>query len=72
MMINLVECKMTSNEANGHQGAPLLDHPPDDVLELMRDDLLKGKAMVWSFPSTGRQDISRETQNVWHHIPIAR
>jgi hypothetical protein len=43
MMIILVECEMTANEANDHQGAPLLDHPPDDVLESMRDDLLKEK-----------------------------
>jgi hypothetical protein len=45
-MIILVECEMIANEANGHQGAPLLDHPPNDVLESMREDLLKRKAMV--------------------------
>jgi hypothetical protein len=49
-MINLVECEMTANEANSHQGAPLLDHPPDDVLESMREDLLKGKTTMWYFP----------------------
>jgi hypothetical protein len=71
MMISLVECEMTTNEANSHQGAPLLDHPPDDVSESMRDDLLKRKEMVWSFPSAQRQDISHETQKVIrHHIPI--
>jgi hypothetical protein len=46
MMINLVECEMTTNEANDHQGAPLLDHPLDDVSESIREDLLKRKAMV--------------------------
>jgi hypothetical protein len=64
-MIILVECEMTANKANGHQGAPLLDHTTDDVLESMRDDLQKRKAMVWYFPSTRRQDISQETQRMY-------
>jgi hypothetical protein len=34
-MINLVECEMTANEANDHQGAPLHGSLPDDVLESM-------------------------------------
>jgi len=44
--MNLVECEMTTNEVNDHQGTPLLDHPPDDLLESMQNDPLKGKAMM--------------------------
>jgi hypothetical protein len=42
MMINLVECEMTANDTSGSS--------PDNVLESMQDDLLKGKAMIKLFP----------------------
>jgi hypothetical protein len=45
MMINLVECEMTTNEDENHQGDPLLDHPLDDMLESMKEDSLKRKAI---------------------------
>jgi hypothetical protein len=45
-MINLVEYKITTNEANDHQGAPLLDHPLEYVSNSMKDDPLKRKEIV--------------------------
>jgi hypothetical protein len=69
MMIILVKCEMTANKANGHQGAPLLDHPLDDVPESMREDLLKEKQWCSLLPH--REDIKQETQRIYGTMSLS-
>jgi hypothetical protein len=64
MMINLVECKMVANEANCHQGASLLDHPPNDVSKSVRDELLKRKSNDEN-PFLQREVINQETYKIY-------